>query len=81
MDLICRCAGQSAIYEDGDYWVTTDYDGKNPEQVLKSERPYYPLSAVTKYDADPVNIKRLEELGEKLGKTLDEEKNDRPINN
>ena len=70
LDMICRCEGKSAIYEEGDYWVSTDYDGKNPERTNKSHNPYYPLSAVSKYDAEAVNVKRLEELGNELKQQL-----------
>jgi len=66
LDMICRCDGESAIYEDGDYWVATDYDGKNPKRTHKSHNPFWPLSAVTKYDCTPVNMQRLEELAAQL---------------
>jgi hypothetical protein len=62
MDLVCKLIAQSGIYEDGDYWVTTDRNDKNPERILKLSNPYYPLSAVMKYDAEPVNQRRLDEL-------------------
>jgi len=73
MDLICRCEGESGIYEDGDYWVATDDEGKNSKRIPKSDNPYYPLSAVSKYDAIPINIQRLEELSIQLGNALDSE--------
>jgi hypothetical protein len=62
LDMICGRKGDSAIYEDGDYWVATDNLGKFDKRILKSEFPLWPLSAVTKYDMTPVNHKRLEEL-------------------
>jgi hypothetical protein len=70
LDMICGEAGDSAIYEDGDYWVATDSQGKFDKRIIKSDFPFWPLSAVTKYDMEPVNNKRLEELGEELGRRL-----------
>jgi hypothetical protein len=62
MILVCKLGGNSGIYDDGDYWVTTDIEGKNPERIEKERNPLYPLSAVTKYDAEPVNLEILEQL-------------------
>jgi len=64
MELVCRCDEQSGIYDDGDYWVTTDWQDKNPQRILKTSNPLYPLSAVVKYDAKPVNQEILDKLGE-----------------
>jgi len=70
MDLIVKCNDQTNIYEDGDYWVLTDENGKVHSRIPKERNPYYPVSAVTKYNCTPVNINRLKELNEQLTKAL-----------
>jgi len=63
MDLIAKGTNQN-IYEDNNYWVLVTEHGK--VQILKTQKPYYPLSAVAKHGYTPVNISRLEELNEQL---------------
>jgi len=74
LDLICGNREKSGIYEDRDYWVATNLEGKFDKRVLKEDNPYWPLSAVEKYGMTPVNNKRLEELSIQLGNALDEAK-------
>ena len=68
MKLVCRLEGKGGIYDDGDYWVSSDFLGENPERITKTDNPYYPLSAVTKYDAEPVDNQILKELADKFKK-------------
>ena len=61
MNAICSFADSLFIYEDGDYWVVIDGDDE-PEKILKTENPYYPMAMVTKFDYDPIDIPRLKKL-------------------
>ena len=74
LDLICGSRESSGIYEDGDYWVATNLEGKPDKRILKSKFPYWPLSAVLKYNMQAVNTKRLEELDKQLGRALGKRK-------
>jgi len=74
MILVCQLVGESGIYDDGDYWVTTDRRGVSPSKKLKKDFPFYPLAAVLKYNAKPVNQEILERLGE-LARELQKEDN------
>jgi len=62
MRVICSAGdGELIIFEDGDYWVVVERE-KELDRILKTENPYYPMSMVTKFDYDPIDVERLEEL-------------------
>jgi hypothetical protein len=52
--------GGGRIYDDGDDWVLTG--GGFTDRVKKTTKPMYPVAAVTKWGATPVDIPYLEAL-------------------
>ena len=73
MDLICRWKdpGGRGVYEDEKHWVVINAKGKETDRIEKEHRMAWPLSLVLKFDWEPVNHKRLQELDEELGRRLD----------
>ena len=65
MILICKIDGYSRIYDDGDYWLIK-VEGQKDSRIPKSRIRYLPLSAVTKYNMEPVAIEYLKEMGEQF---------------
>ena len=70
MKLITKLSGETGIYDDGENWIV-----KKDNEVLdifpKKHRPFYPLSAVAKYDAIPIDKEALKELADKQKQELE----------
>ena len=58
------------IYDNGDHWFV-EYSNDKKELILSKEtNPYFPLLAIAKYDAEPVNVEMLNNLAYQLVEKL-----------
>ena len=66
MKLICIANVMEVYDDDKDYWIIKNIMTREITHKSKEDNPFYPLSLVCKYDAEPVDNEFLEVLAAKL---------------